>query len=136
MIAPEREIAHDVARRALLVAPGAVALGALGWGADGALSVGYGLFVVVANLLLAAALLTWAADHGLEFIPLATLGGFGVRVTMVCVAVLAVVDASWIAPVPLGLTLIGGHLGLLGWEVRHVSATLAFPGLKPVLGQE
>ena len=32
---------------------------------------------------------------------------------------------------PLGLTLIVTHLGLLIWETRHVSASLAYPGLKP-----
>ena len=33
--------------------------------------------------------------------------------------------------VPLGLTLIVTHLGLLFWELRYVSASLAYPGLKP-----
>ena len=31
----------------------------------------------------------------------------------------------------LGLTIIVTHLGLLFWELRYVSASLAFPGLKP-----
>ena len=35
------------------------------------------------------------------------------------------------ALVALGLTLIVTHLGLLLWELRYVSASLAFPGLKP-----
>ena len=34
---------------------------------------------------------------------------------------------SW----PLGATLVVSHLGLLLWETRYVSASLAFPGLKP-----
>jgi hypothetical protein len=33
--------------------------------------------------------------------------------------------------VPLGLTIIITHLGLLFWELRHISSSLAFPGLKP-----
>jgi len=33
--------------------------------------------------------------------------------------------------VPLGLTLVATHLGLLIWEARYVSLSLAFPGLKP-----
>jgi len=32
---------------------------------------------------------------------------------------------------PLGLTIIFAHLGLLFWELRYVSLSLAFPGLKP-----
>ena len=32
---------------------------------------------------------------------------------------------------PLAFTLVITHLGLLIWETRHVSASLAFPALKP-----
>jgi hypothetical protein len=38
---------------------------------------------------------------------------------------------SWFMAWPLGLTLIATHLGLLVWELKFVSASLAFPGLKP-----
>jgi len=31
----------------------------------------------------------------------------------------------------LGITLIVAHLGLLFWEMRYVSLSLAHPGLKP-----
>jgi hypothetical protein len=31
----------------------------------------------------------------------------------------------------IGLTLVATHLGLLFWELRFISASLAFPGLKP-----
>ena len=31
-----------------------------------------------------------------------------------------------------GVTLVVAHLGLLFWETRYVSASLAFPGLKPL----
>ena len=31
----------------------------------------------------------------------------------------------------LGITVIVTHVGLLFWETRHVSASLAYPGLKP-----
>jgi len=33
--------------------------------------------------------------------------------------------------VPLALTIGVTHLGLLIWETRYVSASLAYPGLKP-----
>ena len=33
--------------------------------------------------------------------------------------------------IPLGLTIIVAHLGLLFWEMRYVSLSLAYPGLKP-----
>jgi hypothetical protein len=39
--------------------------------------------------------------------------------------------ASWFSKGAFGLTIIVTHLGLLIWETRFVSASLAFPGLKP-----
>jgi len=50
---------------------------------------------------------------------------------LVTVAVLAVKDLAWVELVPLGLTIVVSHLGLLFWETSRVSASLAFPGLKP-----
>jgi hypothetical protein len=49
----------------------------------------------------------------------------------VTIAVLAVIHQSWVAVVPLAFTIMITHLGLLFWETRYVSATLAYPGLKP-----
>jgi uncharacterized membrane protein len=60
-----------------------------------------------------------------------SLFGFILRLGAIVAAVLAVRHMSWVAPVPLGATLIVAHLGLLFWEARYVSASLAFPGLKP-----
>jgi putative NIF3 family GTP cyclohydrolase 1 type 2 len=40
-------------------------------------------------------------------------------------------DASWMNLPALGLTIIVTHLGLLFWELKYVSASMAFPGLKP-----
>jgi hypothetical protein len=57
--------------------------------------------------------------------------GFVLRAALVAAAVLLVADAGWVARWPLGLTLVVTHLGLLLWETRYVSASLAFPGLKP-----
>ena len=59
------------------------------------------------------------------------LFGFVIRLAAISAAVLLVADQSWVEPVPLGLTLVVTHLGLLLWETRFVSASLAFPGLKP-----
>ena len=61
----------------------------------------------------------------------ATLFGFLVRMGIVLVAVLAVVNTSWVEVVPLAITIVITHLGLLFWEMRYISASLAFPGLKP-----
>jgi hypothetical protein len=59
------------------------------------------------------------------------LFGFLIRMAAVAGAVLLVQHQAWVRPTLLGLTLVITHLGLLAWETRYVSATLAYPGLKP-----
>jgi Na+/H+-dicarboxylate symporter len=49
----------------------------------------------------------------------------------VAVAVFAVRNLGWVELMPLGLTIILAHLGLLFWELRYVSLSLAYPGFKP-----
>ena len=63
---------------------------------------------------------------------LSTAYAFLIRMAIVLIAVLAVVHTSWVEVVPLGITIIVTHLGLLFWEMRYISASLAFPGLKPI----
>ena len=129
--APERDLARDLARRALPLAPVFLVAGAIGWGVDGALSAGYGLALVVANFVLAAALMAWSARISLALLMTAVLVGYVLRLGLITAAVLLVRDAGWVEVVPLCFTLVLAHLGLLVWESRFVSATLAFPGLKP-----
>ena len=87
--------------------------------------------LVLANLAASAALLAWAARVSLPLLMIAALGGFVVRLFVLTAIVILVKDQPWVDLVPLGLTLIVTHLGLLIWETRHVSASLAFPALKP-----
>jgi hypothetical protein len=129
--APESQVARDIVRRATYVGPVWVLLCAAFWGVDGAASAGYGLGLVMVNFMVAAGLLTWAARISLSMLMVAALGGFMMRLALISLAVWLVKDASWVALVPLGITIIIAHLGLLVWETRHVSASLAFPGLKP-----
>jgi hypothetical protein len=79
----------------------------------------------------AAALLTWAAGISLTFLMAAALGGFLLRLALLTVAVVLVKGQPWMRLLPFALTMVGAHLGLLVWEVRHVSASLAYPGLRP-----
>lgn len=129
--AVEREVASGIIRHGLLALPVAVALGAIGWGINGALSVAFAGSLILANFWVAATLLAWAARTSLSLLMGVSLFGFIVRLGAIVAAVLAVRHMSWVAPVPLGATLIIAHLGLLFWEARFVSASLAFPGLKP-----
>jgi hypothetical protein len=129
--APEREIATDMVRRALPAAPVIIVLALLPWGVDGALSAAFAIAVVVVNFLLAAWVLAAASRISYGLLMGAALFGYLVRIALIGLAVWAVKDMSWVEPLPLGLTLIVTHLGLLLWELRYVSASLAFPGLKP-----
>jgi hypothetical protein len=129
--AVEREVAFDMVRRALPVAPVLIALALIPWGVDGALSAAFAIAVVVANFLLAAWVLAAASRISYGLLMGAALFGYLVRIGLIGLAVWAVKDLSWVEPLPLGLTLIVTHLGLLLWELRYVSASLAFPGLKP-----
>ncbi|MDD9368665.1 MAG: ATP synthase subunit I [Acidimicrobiales bacterium] len=129
--APEHEIATDMVRRALPAAPVLIVLALLPWGVDGALSAAFAIVVVVVNFLLAAWVLAAASRISYGLLMGAALFGYLVRIALIGLAVWAVKDMSWVEPLPLGLTLIVTHLGLLLWELRYVSASLAFPGLKP-----
>lgn len=130
----EQEIAFDMIRRSAAVAPLLVGVAAAVWGVDGALSAAFGLGVVVVNFALSAVILSRAARLGVNVLLVAALVGYAVRLGLVLVALLAVRDQSWVEMAPLGGTLLLTHLGLLVWESRHVSLSLAFPGLKPPQG--
>lgn len=130
--AVETDIARDMLKRGAWAAPVLIAVFGLIWGLDGALSTAYGIAIVAVNFLLAAALLSWTARISLGLMMGAALFGYLVRLALIFLAVWLVKDADWVAIVPLGITLIVTHLGLLFWELRYVSASLAYPGLKPV----
>jgi hypothetical protein len=129
--APEPQLAFDMLRRGLPVAPVLIALSAVVWGAHGALSSAFAIALVLVNLVLSALSLAWAARISPTALMATALGGFLVRMTLLVIAVALVKDQSWVEVVPLGITIVVTHLGLLFWESRHVSASLAYPALKP-----
>ena len=110
----ERQLAFDILRRGLWVAPALVAVA-----------------VVLVNLALAAISLSWAAKRSLTLLMAVAMGGFLVRMGLVTAVMLAVRNQPWIDLVALGVTVLVTHLGLLFWELRYVSASLAYPALKP-----
>jgi hypothetical protein len=129
--AVERQVAADIVRRALPLAPVLVVGAGFGWGVHGALSAGYAMALVLVNFTLSAALLAWAARTSLGLLMGVALFGYLARLALLTVAVLAISGQSWFSPIPLCATLVVTHLGLLVWETRYVSASLAYPGLKP-----
>ena len=127
----ERTLALDMAKHGAWVAPLLVAAGAAIWGRAGAASVAFAIALVLANLLISAGSLGWAARTSMAMLLGVSLFGYLFRLGLITVAVLLVKDHSWVELLPLGLTIIVTHLGLLFWEMRYVSATLAFPALRP-----
>ncbi len=121
-------------RRALPVAPILIIGCGLVWGIDGALSSAFGVGLVLLNFLLTATLLAWAARISPTMLMAVTLVGFIFRMALVVGAVLLVKNTSWASMAPLLLTVLVTHLGLLMWETRYVSLSLAYPGLKPRKG--
>lgn len=132
----EREIALDMLKRGVWFAPAILLLATVIWGMDGLASAAVAIALVAVNLLLAALSLSWAAKISLTAIMAVSLGGFAVRMALVCLVLLAVRDAPWINLTALAVTVVVTHLGLLIWELRYVSASLAFPGLKPTADKE
>jgi hypothetical protein len=128
---PAMAVAVDMARRSLWLLPVAILVSAAFWGIDGVASTLYGLAIVVVNFLLAGWMLKVGGRISAAAMGAMAFFGFLLRLGLIMVAVLAVRDAAWLELVPLGITLIVTHLVLLFWELRHVSSSLAFPGLRP-----
>ena len=129
--APEVEVSTDMIKRGLVAAPLLVALCGVIWGGDGAWSSLYGIALVLANFALAAVLIAVTIRISFTLMLAAVLFGYLARLGLLFVAVYAVKDAAWISLPALGATIIVTHLGLLVWELKYVSLSLAYPGLKP-----
>jgi hypothetical protein len=129
--AVERQLAFDMLKRGVWFAPVVVIAATVIWGTAGASSAGLAIALVLVNLVLAAVALSWAARRSLNMLMVVALGGFAVRMGLVTAVLLLVKDEPWIDLVALGVTVLVTHLGLLFWELRYVSASLAFPALKP-----
>ena len=128
---PATQVARDMVRRGLPLLPVGIVIGMLIDGLDGAASVLYGMALVMLNFLLSAYLLAWAARISIALVASIALGSYVLRLGLIFAAVWLVKDTSWVRMVPLGITIIVTHLGLLAWELRYVSASFAHPGLKP-----
>jgi hypothetical protein len=129
--APEAALVRDIIKRGLFVSPVVIGACAIVWGINGALSCAYAIAIVFCNFAVAAALVAYSARISYALMMTSMLFGYLLRLALVAVAVFAVRNLAWVELLPLGLTIIFAHLGLLFWELRYVSLSLAFPGLKP-----
>ena len=68
---------------------------------------------------------------GMGLLMAATVFGFLARMGLVVAALWLVKGRSWVNFAALAVVLLTTHLGLLFWETRYLSMSLAFPGLRP-----
>jgi hypothetical protein len=127
----ERELATDMLKKGIWVAPAVVVLCTAIWGLDGLTSSLFGIGLLLVNLVLSVLSYGWAAKHSQTHLLGVALFGFLGRMALLVVAVMLVQDQPWIDLGALGTTILVTYVGLLVWEARVVSASLAFPGLKP-----
>jgi hypothetical protein len=133
---PETEIARDLAKRALYVMPVMLLVAFAIWRLDGVITVAFAMALVVFNFLFAAFANARAARISAAALGAVAMFGFLVRLSIVFVAFWLTRDASWMKVVPFGLTVVITHVGLLFWEMKYISASLAYPGLKPAVKKE
>lgn len=136
--APEAAIANDLVKKAVMIAPVAIVLGALVWRGGGAIATAFAVVIVALNFLLAAASMSYTAKISVGLMMGTALFGYLLRLGLIMAAFFLVKDTWWMKEgiIPFGLTLVVTHLVLLFWEMKFVSATLAFPGLKPAVSKE
>jgi hypothetical protein len=127
----ERDIALDLVKHGLLIAPVVILVAGLVSGWDGTASAAIALGIVCLNFALAALSVGWAAKISPEMVGGVALGGYVVRLGLILCALVLLRHMSWIVLPWLGFTLVGAHLVLLFWEMRFVSMSLAAPGLRP-----
>ncbi|GIU86823.1 MAG: hypothetical protein KatS3mg009_1338 [Acidimicrobiia bacterium] len=126
----ESSIARHLAKHGLLVAPVVVGALALTMGADAAYAAVLALAIVIANFLVNAAVLGWAARVSTAVLMGVALGGYVVRLAAITGLAVAVRELTGVDFTVFCVVLIAAHLGLLVWELRSVSLSLAAPGLR------
>ena len=128
---PEVAIAKDIFKHALWALPALLLVTFVIWGINGAISAAFAVAIVVVNFLFAAFANARAARISAALLGAVAMFGFLIRLAIVFIAFWLAKDASWMKVVPFGLTIVVTHVGLLFWEMKYISASLAFPGLKP-----
>ena len=127
----EREIALDLVKHGLPIAPVIILACGLLRGWAGAASAALAVTIVLVNFLVAAGVMTHAAKYGPGAIGGAALGSYVFRVAVIVIVIALLRHASWIDLPTLAFVMLGTYLGLLFWEAKYVSLTLAAPGLRP-----
>jgi len=117
----EMILARHTARRALYIGPLLVAVFWVTGGWDGAWSAAIGVVLIVANFLLAGAMLSISAKISLAVYHAAALFGFFLRLGLMVVTVLLIAQLLPIDRIAFGISAVVAYLVLLSWEAVAVS---------------
>ena len=131
----ERGIASDLAKKAAIVTP-IVVIGLGVWrGPDAALGAFLALALVVVNFFASAAILGWTAKHAPHALAGVAMLSFLGRLVIITIIGAGIKQLDIVDFPVFAITLVVSYLALLFWEMRSISLTLAYPGLKPKPGQ-
>lgn len=127
----ESRIARDLARHGLYVAPLAIVGVGIWRGVDAGAAVAIALALVIGNFLLSAAVIGAAARRSPELLMGVALISFLVRFVVLTGIGIGFKELDLVDWPVFCITLVVSYLGLLFWELRSISVSLASPGLKP-----
>jgi len=131
----ERDIAIDLAKKAAIVTP-IVVIGLGVWrGPDAALGAFLALALIVGNFFASAAILGWTAKHAPHALAGVAMLSFLGRLLIITIIGAGIKQLDIVDFPVFGITLVVSYLALLFWEMRSISLSLAYPGLKPKPGQ-
>jgi hypothetical protein len=117
----EANLARDTVARAIYVGPPLILLFGLINGWQGAWSAALGVVLVVANFLLAGALLSISARIGLQAYHAAALIGFFLRLALFVGAVYLIASLVEVDRIAFGITAVVAYFALLTWEAISIS---------------
>jgi hypothetical protein len=127
----ESRIARDLVKHALYAAPVAIVAVGIWRGVDAGAAVALALALVIGNFLLSAAILGAAARRSPEMLMGVALMSFLVRLVLLTAIGVGIKELDIVDWPVFCVTLVVSYLGLLFWEMRSISTSLASPGLKP-----
>lgn len=117
----ENVLARHTVARVVYVGPVLIALFAVLGGWQGAWSSALGVGIVVANFLLAGAILSISAKISLAVYHAAALFGFFLRLGLMVLTVLLIAQFVPIDRIAFGISAVAAYLVLLSWEAVAVS---------------
>jgi len=117
----ESILARHTVARAIYVAPVLIAVSWIVRGWNGGWSAALGVGLVVANFLLAGAMLSISAKISLAVYHAAALFGFFLRLGLMVLTVLLIAQLLPIDRIAFGISAVLAYLVLLSWEAAAVS---------------